>query len=105
MSTKEKNLASSGLDKNKSIDFGAPDNFGAHLFRVMIPAARNESVVIVEDYGYRGEEGGVPREEERVVLKRPVWSAIAEPAAANSMPAESRQGAGGPLAYRRQSGG
>ena len=67
------------IEKLKTIDFGAPDSFGAHLFRVKIPAARSEPVVIVEDYGYRGQEGGVPREEERVMLKRPVWSAIAEP--------------------------
>ena len=53
MSKKEINFASSGLDESKTIDFGAPDGFGAHLFRVQIPAARNESVVIVEDYGYR----------------------------------------------------
>ena len=80
MSEKEKNLASSRLDESKTIDFGAPDSFGAHLFRVLIPAARKESVVIVEDYGYRGEEGGIPREEERVLLNRQVWSAIADPA-------------------------
>lgn len=61
-----------------SIDFGAPDKFGAHLFRVEIPASRYESVVIVEDYGYRGQEGGIPREEARVILTRPVWSAIAD---------------------------
>jgi len=61
-----------------TIDFGASDTFGAHLFRVEIPASRNEPVVIVEDYGYRGQEGGIPREEERVVLKRPVWTAIAD---------------------------
>lgn len=61
-----------------TVDFGAPDTFGAHLFRVEIPASRNEPVVIVEDYGYRGQEGGIPREEERVVMKRPVWSAIAD---------------------------
>lgn len=65
-------------DKPKTIDFGAPAGFGAHVFRVEIPAARKESVVIVEDYGYRGEEGGIPRDEERVVLKRPVWSGIAD---------------------------
>ena len=64
-------------EKPKTVDFGAPDKFGAHVFRIEIPAARNESVVIVEDYGYRGQEAGVPRDEERVVLKRPVWSAIA----------------------------
>jgi hypothetical protein len=61
-----------------TVDFGAPDKFGAHVFRVEIPAARNEPVVIVEDYGYRGHEAGVPREEQRVVLTRRVWSAIAD---------------------------
>ena len=65
-------------EKPKTVDFGAPATFGAHLFRVEIPASRNEPVVIVEDYGYRGQEGGIPRDEERVVLKRPVWSAIAD---------------------------
>lgn len=65
-------------EKLATVDFGAPGTFGAHLFRVEIPAARNDSVVIVEDYGYRGQEGGIPRDEERVVLKRPVWSAIAD---------------------------
>lgn len=65
-------------DKSKAIDFGAPAHFGAHLFRVEIPAARDGVVVVVEDYGYRGEEGGIPREEQRVILKRPVWSGIAD---------------------------
>lgn len=65
-------------EKPRTIDFGAPDKFGAHLFRIEIPASRNESVVIVEDYGYRGQEGGIPREEDRVFLKRHVWSAIAD---------------------------
>ena len=65
-------------DQPATVDFGAPASYGAHVFRVEIPAARNDFVVIVEDYGYRGQEGGVPREEERVVLQRPVWSAIAD---------------------------
>ena len=64
-------------NQTMTVDFGAADTFGAHLFRVEIPAARNEPVVIIEGYGYRGQEGGIPREEERVVLKRPVWTAIA----------------------------
>jgi len=67
-------------NQTMTVDFGAADTFGAHLFRVEIPAARNEPVVIIEDYGYRGQEGGIPREEERVVLKRPIWSAIADAA-------------------------
>jgi len=66
------------IERPKTIDFGAPDAYGTHLFRVEIPASRNESVVIIEDYGYRGQEGGIPREEERVILHRPVWSAIAD---------------------------
>lgn len=65
-------------DEPATIDFGAPGSFGVHLFRVEIPVARSELVVIVEDYGYRGREGGIPRDEERVMLKRPAWSAIAD---------------------------
>lgn len=66
--------------KARTVDFGAATAFGAHLFRVEIPPSRKELVVITEDYGYRGQERGIPRGEERVVLKRPVWSSIAETA-------------------------
>lgn len=62
----------------KTVDFGAPDSFGAHVFRVEIPSAKNESVRVIEDYGYRGQEAGIPREEERVILLRAVWSGIAD---------------------------
>jgi hypothetical protein len=62
----------------ETVDFGAPADYGAHLFRVEIPPARSQPVLIVEDYGYRGEQGGVPRAEERVLLSRPVWAAIAD---------------------------
>ena len=65
-------------DSPATVDFGAPEKFGAHVFRVEIPAARTEPVVIVEDYGYRGHENGIPRDEERVVLPRRVWSGIAD---------------------------
>jgi hypothetical protein len=65
-------------NKTETIDFGAPTAFGSHVFRVEIPAGRNESVIIIEDYGYRGQEGGIPRDEERVALKRAVWSGIAD---------------------------
>ena len=66
--------------KPTTVDFGAPTEFGAHLFRVEIPSSRTDAVVIVEDYGYRGSEGGIARDEERVKLDRPIWSAIAETA-------------------------
>jgi hypothetical protein len=62
------------------VDFGAPDQFGAHLFRVEIPPSRVDPVVLVEDYGYRGLEGGIPRDEQRAILPRAVWSAIADTA-------------------------
>jgi hypothetical protein len=65
-------------EKPTTVDFGGSDKFGAHVFRVEIPAARNEPVIITEDYGYRGQEAGIPRDEERIVLKRHVWSGIAE---------------------------
>lgn len=65
-------------ERHATVDFGAPDKFGAHLFRVEIPMARSEPVSITEDYGYRGNEAGIPRDEERVVLERRVWSAIAD---------------------------
>lgn len=64
----------------ETVDFGAPDKFGAHVFRVEIPANRTQSVTIVENYGYRGEQEGAPLEETRVILRRPVWSTIADTA-------------------------
>ena len=67
-------------EKGQFVDFGAPEQFGTHVFRVEIPAARTAPVRIIEDYGYRGLEDGIPRDEERVILPRPVWSGIAESA-------------------------
>ena len=55
-------------EKAQFVDFGAPEQFGTHVFRVEIPAARTEPVRIIEDYGYRGLEDGIPRDEERVIL-------------------------------------
>lgn len=65
-------------EKPATVDFGAPDSFGAHIFRVEIPASHTGEILIVEDYGYRGSESGIPREEERVVLERHVWTQISE---------------------------
>ncbi|MCE7987122.1 MAG: DUF3780 domain-containing protein [Caldilinea sp. CFX5] len=61
----------------KTVDFGAPEAFGAHVFRVEIPPARTVPVRIIEDFGYRGLEGGRPSDEVRVLLSHAVWSAIA----------------------------
>jgi hypothetical protein len=59
--------------------FGAAA-FGAHIFRVDIPVAAKDDVTIIEDYGLKGGENGVPPRETRVVLARRFWSAIAETA-------------------------
>ncbi len=65
---------------SKTVDFGAPDRSGAHVFRVEIPEGRSSLVIVAEDYGHHGEMGGVPASEDRVHLTRLVWSAIAEAA-------------------------
>lgn len=64
-------------ERLQTVDFGAPEHFGAHLFRVEIAAAKGTPVRIIEDFGYRGLEGGIPCAEERVSLRRSVWAAIA----------------------------
>ena len=65
---------------SETVDFGAPDVFGAHLFRVEIPAARNGPVTIIEYYGYRGSVEGIPEQEDRVILERKNWSGISDTA-------------------------
>ena len=41
---------------DNTIGFGAPENYGAHIFMVKVPAVRNRPVSITEVYGYAGEE-------------------------------------------------
>ena len=64
----------------KTEGFGAPSEFGKHVFRVEIPPTRDGAVRIVEDYGLQGGEQGRPYEEVRAVLSREAWSGIAETA-------------------------
>ena len=59
--------------------FGAA-TFGAHIFHVEIPVSAKGDITVVEDYGLKGGENGVPPRETRVVLPRRFWSAIAETA-------------------------
>ena len=56
--------------------FGAPSEFGAHVFRVEIPSGTSEAIRIIEDFGLKGGEQGLPYEEVRVSLPRTIWSAI-----------------------------
>lgn len=64
----------------KYVGFGAIDEFGAHIFNVMVPASTAGDVTIVEDFGLKGGENGIPLTEGRVSLPRRFWSAIAETA-------------------------
>lgn len=63
-----------------TVDFGAPDDFGVHIFQVQIASARTDPVLISEHYGYNGPGNGRPDIEVRVALKRAVWSEIADTA-------------------------
>lgn len=67
-------------ENQKTVDFGAPEAFGAHVFRVEIAAGRTEPVQIVEDYGYQGGENGLPYDEVRAIVPRSTWTVIAEAA-------------------------
>ncbi len=66
--------------KLNTIGFGAPEEFGAHIFLVEVPAARTKPVTIIEVYGYNGGEKGIPYEEERVILDRKIWMGIRDTA-------------------------
>ena len=59
-------------------DFGAPAALGSHVFLVDIPISRNEPVLIVESYGYRGGDRGIPEKETRAQLERSKWARIAD---------------------------
>ena len=63
-----------------TVDFGAPEAFGAHVFRAEVPANRTEPVRIVEDFGYRGGDNGLPYEEPRAVVERQAWTIISDAA-------------------------
>lgn len=62
------------------LGFGAPGTYGAHLFRVDIPVALKDDIAIIEDYGVKGGDNGLPTHEVRVNLPRRYWSAISEAA-------------------------
>lgn len=63
---------------NKTLE--AIASYGAHIFRVEIPIALNGDITIIEDYGLKGGENGLPNHETRIRLPRRFWSAISEAA-------------------------
>jgi len=63
-----------------TVDFGAPEAFGAHVFRVEVSASRTEPVRVVEDFGYRGGENGLPYDEPRAIVERQAWTVVSDAA-------------------------
>jgi Protein of unknown function (DUF3780) len=63
----------------RTVDFGAPAADGEHMFHVEVPASRKDPVLIVEDFGFRGQDAGL-QDEPRAVVKRANWLAIADAA-------------------------
>lgn len=65
---------------SKTIDFGAPPEFGMHHFYVEIPAAARDAIVICEDYGFDGDESRRETVERRLILARELWTKIRDDA-------------------------
>jgi len=61
---------------SKTVDFGAPSEFGMHYFYVEIPAAPRDAVSIFEDYGFDGDESRRETVECRLTLARELWTKI-----------------------------
>jgi len=78
--TREEAEVSKPSSLTKSIGFGASAEFGAHVFKVNIPAGRAGDVIVTEDYGFLAGVDGTPEFETRVILPRSKWGKIADTA-------------------------
>ena len=65
---------------SKTMDFGAPAEFGMHHFYVEIPLAPRDAVCIYEDYGFDGDEARRETVECRLILARELWTKIRDDA-------------------------
>lgn len=65
---------------SKTIDFGAPPEFGMHHFYVEIPAIPRDAICIYEDYGFDGDESRRETVERRLILARELWTKIRDDA-------------------------
>ena len=62
----------------KFTGFGASAEFGAHVFKVNIPAGRAGVVILTENYGYLAGLDGIPEYEIRATLPRAKWGKLAD---------------------------
>jgi len=65
---------------SKTMDFGAPSEFGMHHFYVEIPVAPRDAVCIYEDFGFDGDEARRETVECRLILARELWTKIRDDA-------------------------
>ncbi len=65
---------------SKTVDFGAPSEFGMHHFYVEIPPAPREAISIHEDFGFDGDDSGRDITECRILLARELWTKIRDEA-------------------------
>jgi len=65
---------------SKTMDFGAPAEFGMHHFYVEIPVAPRDAVCIYEDFGFDGDEARRETVECRLILARELWTKIRDDA-------------------------
>ena len=61
------------------VGFGCPAVGWPHHIRVIIPAGRSGTVVVIEDFGIAGQTAGDVDEVERCSLPRERWNLIADP--------------------------
>lgn len=91
----------SQLKSSKLVGFGAPSEYGAHLFKIVIPPGRSGLVVLSEEYGFLAGVGGTPERDIRVKLDRSKWTPLAD-ASRKDFNARLRANRSGPGAWKPQ---
>ena len=64
----------------KLTGFGASAAFGAHVFKLQLPAGRAGEVVLTEEFGYLAGLNGIPVRETRACFSRQHWTQLGEAA-------------------------
>jgi hypothetical protein len=65
---------------NELVDFGAPQQFGAHHFYVEVPVGPRDAVSLYEDFGFEGDVNQREKIELRAVIARELWGKIRDDA-------------------------
>lgn len=64
----------------KLTGYGASAAFGAHVFKLQLPAGRAGEVVLTEDFGYLAGLNGTPERETRACFPRQHWTLLGDTA-------------------------